>query len=231
MAEESTAAGATDAKGAESTEAATLLTEGGKPAEKPAEEAKPKEGDTAEKKADDTQTDKKDEKPPEVPEKYDLKLPEGTLINDELMNEFTAIGKEQKWDNATAQKMADLHLKSISTFAEQQAAAFQEKVTSWANDFKADKELVGNVEIDGKQVTKVDATLEDARKVLHTFGTPEEVQALQAELNNSGLGNFKTLIKGLAKFAQFVGEDKMTIGRPGASQPADVAHRLYPNNP
>ena len=47
-----------------------------------------------------------------VPEVYELKMPDGVALDQEAATEFTAIAKELKLDQATAQKFADVGAKT-----------------------------------------------------------------------------------------------------------------------
>lgn len=228
------AADATSAGTAGENKDATLLGEGGeqKPAEKPAADAKTEGAEGDKGKGADKQTDTKDAKPPEVPEKYDLKLPDGTIVDDTLMGEFTTLAKDSKFTNEAAQKWADLHLKAMGQALQLQQDAFDkehvEKVTKWADELKSAKDLEGTVDQAGKPVPKIDALVADANKVLSAFGSADEVKRLRADLNESGLGNHPILVRGLAKLAQYVGDDSMVLGTAaGSGQKLSDAQVLY----
>jgi hypothetical protein len=155
------------------------------------------------KKAADEQTAKAkveaDAKAAVVPEKYDLKLPEGTIVDEPMMAEFTAFAKESKLTNDQAQKAADLHLKAIGAFAAKQAAEFTDQQKKWTDEMIGDKDLGGK---------KIDDTLSVARKVVSAFGTPR----LKADLERTGMGNHPDLVKMFHAVGLQLGDDNKWIG-------------------
>lgn len=147
----------------------------------------------------------------QVPETYDLKMPEGIELDTVAAEEFSAIAKELKLDNATAQKLADVAAKQ----AQRQADAHAKLVESWVDQVKADKDIGGD---------KLEENLAVARKALETFGTPE----LRGVLNSTGFGNHPEIIKAFYKAGKAISEDRMVTGRaPGA--PTDPAQKLFPS--
>lgn len=229
-AEVSVDAGAKDAGASAGKETVSLTGEQGGE-QKAAEQAAADTNKQAEGKDAEKQTDEKDAKAAEIPTKYELKLPEGVLIDDGLMDKFTKEMQAIKADNATAQKFADLHLEAIGVALQKQADAWTaeetKKVETWVGELKADKDLQG---VNEAGVAKIDATLNDARKVLNALGSPDEVKKLKADLDASGLNCHPMLIKGLAKFAHLIGDDNMVIGAPSAKSEKTAAQVLYPNS-
>ena len=109
--------------------------------------------------------------------------------------------REQGFTTEQAQRWADLHLRAIGDTA-RQVAEYQEigenrytEVKGWETEFQNDPEFGG---------ANAKATIAEAREVLESFGTAEEVARLTKELERTGLGNHPILIKGLAKLAQFL---------------------------
>lgn len=148
---------------------------------------------------------------PEVPESYDFKMPEGVELDKAAADEFTAIAKELKLDQATAQKVADVGAK----MAQRQAEAHAKLVETWVEQVKTDKDIGGD---------KLDENLATARKALEKFGTPE----LRDVLNSTGLGNHPAVIKAFYNAGKAVSEDKFVAGAPAGSQ-TDASKRLFPN--
>ena len=148
---------------------------------------------------------------PAVPESYDLQMPEGVALDQEAATEFTAIAKELKLDQATAQKFADVGAK----MAQRQADNHAKLVESWTESVKTDKEIGGD---------KLAENLGIARKALDTFGTPE----LRDVLNATGFGNHPAVIKAFYKIGQAISEDRFVTG--GAKGPeTDMAKRMFPS--
>lgn len=147
---------------------------------------------------------------PVVPESYEFKMPDGVALDQAAATEFTAIAKELKLDQATAQKVADVGAK----MAQRQAEAHATLVESWVEQVKTDKDIGGD---------KLNENLAVARKALETFGTPE----LRDVLNSTGLGNHPAVIKAFYKAGMAVSEDRMVTGTPKGGE-NDPAKKLFP---
>lgn len=161
--------------------------------------------------AADTKTDDTKATEPAVPEAYELQMPDGIELDKASAEEFTAIAKELKLDQATAQKLADVAAKQ----AQRQVEAHTKLVESWVEQVKTDKDIGGD---------KLEENLGLARKALDHFGTPE----LKDVLNASGLGNHPEVIKAFLKAGKAISEDKFVAGAPKGSD-TDPARKLFPN--
>jgi hypothetical protein len=148
---------------------------------------------------------------PQVPEAYDLQMPDGIELDKASADEFTTIAKELKLDQAAAQKLADIAAKQ----AQRQVDAHTALVESWVAQVKTDKDIGGD---------KLDENLSIARKALDTFGTPE----LRDVLNASGLGNHPAVIKAFVKAGKAISEDKFVAGAAKGND-TDPAKKLFPN--
>lgn len=154
-----------------------------------------------------------DQKPtePVVPESYEFAMPDGVALDKAAADEFSAIAKELKLDQATAQKVADVGAK----MAQRQAEAHANLVASWVDQVKTDKDIGGD---------KLNENMAVARKALDTFGTPE----LRDVLNSTGLGNHPAVIKAFYNAGKAISEDGFVKGSPAGNN-TDPAKRLFPN--
>jgi hypothetical protein len=148
---------------------------------------------------------------PQVPESYEYKMPEGIELDKAAADEFSAIAKELKLDQATAQKVADVGAK----MAQRQTEAHVKLVESWVEQVKTDTEIGGD---------KLDENLAVARKAMDAFGTPE----LKDVLNSTGLGNHPAVIKAFYKAGKAISEDKFVPGSPKGAE-TDIAKRMFPS--
>lgn len=148
---------------------------------------------------------------PVVPETYDLKMPDGVELDKAAADEFTAIAKELKLDQASAQKVADIGAK----MAQRQAEAHTKLVETWVEQVKSDKEFGGD---------KLQENLAVAKKALDTFGTPE----LRDVLNSTGLGNHPEVIRAFYKAGKAISEDRFVQGAPAAAV-TDPAKKMFPS--
>jgi hypothetical protein len=149
---------------------------------------------------------------PEVPEAYDLQMPEGVELDKAAAEEFTAIAKELKLDQTAAQKLADIGAK----MAQRQQEAHAKLVETWTEQVKTDKELGGD---------KLAENLGVARKAIDTFGSPE----LKELLNSTGLGNHPEVVKLAFKVGKAISEDGFVAGKAPGNASNDPAKKMFPN--
>lgn len=176
---------------------------------------------TSKEQAGDKPADKPAAEQPVVPEKYDLKLPKDVLVDEEMMKEFSSFGKENKWTNDQAQKVADLHLKAIGAFVNKMDAEFVQTVEGWHNEVMSDKDIGG---------AKVDDTMAQARKVIAMASTIPgiKVDRFKADLEKTGMTTHPDFIRLCHYFGQFIGQDNKFIrGGTTASEEQDAATILY----
>lgn len=150
-------------------------------------------------------------KAPEVPESYSFTMPEGVELDKAAADEFTAVAKELKLDQATAQKVADVGAR----MAQRQAEQHQALVTKWTETVKTDKEIGGD---------KLDENLAVARRAIERFGTPE----LKDVLNASGLGNHPEVVRAFYRAGLAIREDGFVKGAQPGGQ-VDPAKRMFPS--
>lgn len=161
--------------------------------------------------ATNTQTTETKATEPQVPESYEFAMPEGVQLDKTAADEFTAIAKELKLDQATAQKVADVGAK----MAQRQAEAHVKLVETWTEAVKSDKEIGGD---------KLAENLSVARKALEAFGTPE----LKDVLNMTGFGNHPEVVKAFYKIGKAISEDRFVTGGAKGAE-TDIAKRMFPS--
>lgn len=137
-----------------------------------------------------------------VPEKYDLKLPDGTQLDASAVEKVAQIAKEQKLSNAQAQALLNAKSDAIAEFTTKQQEQVKHKSTNdWVNEMKSDPELGG----DG-----FDKNVEMAKRVVQKFGT----ESFKKTLNESGLGNHPELVRVFSRIGKLMSEDQLVL--PGA---------------
>ena len=152
---------------------------------------------------------------PEVPDRYDLKMPEGVEPDAALLEKATPLFKELKLTGEQAQKLSDLYADKLAETRKVQLDAWNGGLEGWRSAAKADAEIGG-----AKFAENVGA----ARSALDRFGTPELKQAL----DEYGLGNHPELIRFCFRVGKALAEDRLVDGRRGAGS-ADPAKVLYPS--
>lgn len=180
-----------------------------KPAPEPAKEAAKEAPVVAdpEKKADEPVS--KEAKPPEekkpvVPEKYDLKLPKGSLLDPARVDTIASFAKEQGLSNAQAQLVLERESDAVGGYQAKAAETLKTESQKWLTDMKADPEFGGEA---------FSKNVETAKRVVARFGD----ESFKKALDETGLGNHPGLVKTFIRIGRLMSEDQLVI--PGTEQP------------
>lgn len=205
-ADTTTAADAGDAAGANPQSDATTppANPGDAPAEAPADAEKGGDADGGSEK-------------PSVPEKYDLKLPEGSRLDASVIERTAVLSRTLGLSNDSAQQLIEYAQGEITQYAEAQAAAYKETVNKWPDQVKADKEIGGDA---------YEQNVELARRVIKRFATPEFTKSL----DESGYGNHPELVRVFVKIGKAMAEDTLDLPTQGPTGKRDPAQVLYGGN-
>jgi len=174
---------------------------------------------------------------PVVPEKYDLKLPEGSTLDPAIVQRTEAIARDLGLSNEAGQKLLEQRVKEISdleTSAKKAAEDSQKALidawkpggtewvkreTQWATQAKADPEL-------GATPEAFAVSVEKAQQALAKYG-PE----LKPLLDETGFGSHPAVIKMLARIGKASSEGSLVLGTGGQiKRAASDAQVLYPSN-
>lgn len=160
-----------------------------------------------------------EEKPeaPVVPEKYEFSFPEGVTADDEAVEGVTSILKELKCDNATAQKLLDMHCAQLQKFVAAQNKAADEERGRWLKALKNDPDIGGQ---------SLKENLSYGSKLLQKYGDKD----LTDLLVNTGLDRHPAVAKFLVKVGKEFAEDHWAdSGRHGNAVKSadDVAKILF----
>ena len=166
-------------------------------------------------KAGDKTTDKKADAA-KAPTAYELKLPEGSLLDESAVERTVSYAKERGLTNEQAQAILEREHGAVASYVEAQTKALQTKATAWVAEIKADKEIGGE---------KFNENVELAKRVIQKHA-PENLKKV---LNETGLGNHPDLVRMLVSIAKGGAEDKMVIpGAQPAGKPKSTAEILFP---
>ncbi len=133
-----------------------------------------------------------------APEKYEpFKLPADVTVNQPILDEFHNLAKELNLSQEKAQKLVDLQLKHVETFAQTMQDEFQKIKDGWKADTK---KALG---------TNLQPSLVTAGRAIEKLGTPE----LRQMLNQTGVGNHPELVKFFVEVGKLVSEDKVVDGK------------------
>ncbi len=179
-----------------------------------------KEGEQEPKK--DGEAEKKEEPPKEVdktididgnkiPEKYEIKMPDGVKMNEELLAEVTPLFRDARLSPAQAQVVADAYMKTQADAIE----AFSNQTKDWAKQSKEDKEIGGK---------NYEQNIALAHKGFKAFGSPEALAVFEAY----GLGNHPEVLRTFMRIGSAIGEGSTILSGDGGGRVSD-AKALYPD--
>lgn len=150
-----------------------------------------------------------------VPEKYDIKVPEGMSIDAEALEQFTPIAKELKLSNEQAQRLADIYAARQDTSLKAQREAYTKTVEGWIKEVKADKEIGG---------TNLPITQATCKKALTTYDPDGEFMKL---MDASGFGNHPAVLRFVNRVGKSVKEDQGVKAKASAPKERDINKILY----
>lgn len=172
---------------------------------------------TSEVKDEGTLLGKEVKETPVVPEKYELKVPEGMTVDSKLVEGLTPVFKEIGLSQESAQKLADAYSPVVK-------AAREAEVKSMNDEHVARTKAWGE---ESKQMLGADyeKALAFASKLI-TKGTDsaEEARALRQDLEESGYGNKPSFVKLFHKLGKLLSEDHFTDtgAKKTAVEPGDM---------
>ena len=135
------------------------------------------------------------ESKPAAPETYDLKLPEGSLLSAEAVQEVEARARAAGLSNEHAQMVLDAKESAVRAHVEKaQAEHDQRWQKEWPEAVKNDPEMGGE---------KYEATVRNAHKAMAKFASP----ALKRLLEATGYGNHPEMVRMMSSIAKVISED------------------------
>jgi len=146
----------------------------------------------------------------DAPVVYDLKLPEGSLLNPTTLEAYTAEARSLGLTSEEAQAMV-----------ERQSALVAETANALLADLKADPAL------GGQHFDETVAAAAKGRDFIAPPGTPG-AELLSNLLNSTGLGNHKLLVEMFARIGRMGSEDGLVgVGMSGAGATRSAEEILY----
>lgn len=152
---------------------------------------------------------------PVVPEKYDLKVPEGSKLSAKELETISAQAKEKGLSNEQAQLLVNTRHEAVKGYEAAELQRIKDSSSQWLEQLKADKEIGGE---------RFNESIENAKRVVAKYTDPD----FQTFLNTSGLGNHPMVVRAFAKIGKAFGEDHWKDG--AASKPKQeksAAEKLY----
>ena len=136
--------------------------------------------------------------PVKVPDKYELKLPDGSLLDTQAVEKIAAYAKGRGLSNEEAQAYLERQDEAVESYVESQKTSHEARAKAWVEELKTDKDFGG--EAFGKNA-------ELSKRVVDRFFPPEFKKAL----DESGMGNYPPLVKGFAAVGRAMSDDQLVI--------------------
>lgn len=149
--------------------------------------------------------------------KYDLKLPEGTLLTQAEVDKIVSFSKEQGLSQESAQKLVEREHEILANYKDNQEQQFEQMRDQWFKQVESDKELGGE---------NLKTTAELAKRALNKFA-PDSLKKFFAE---SPYGNHPEIIRMFSNIGKSMQDDKLVLSgtqSPPAISPVDI---LYDNS-
>lgn len=152
---------------------------------------------------------------PALPEKYELKAPEGVQVSAETLEKVALFAKEQGLTQDQAQKVFERQIQAEADLVSAQQAKLQEEASKWMDQLKGDKEIGGD---------SLKENVEHAKRVVEKYGS----DAFKETLNKTGLGNHPELVRVFARIGKQMAEDQLVMpGKESGKAQVDPAEVLF----
>lgn len=160
---------------------------------------------------------------PVVPENYDLKLEDGSLLKTEDLDRIKAEAKERGLTNEAAQELVDREGKTIAAYHDTLMKNYEVERDSWVKAAEADKEIGGD---------SFKENVEVSRRLLKEVASEDFYNKVLAPKADGGLGfgDHPEMIRIFARLAKKgFAEDKAVNGGKGNAGGDSLESRLYPD--
>lgn len=156
---------------------------------------------------------------PVVPEKYDLKLPEGSRLQPARLEKIQALAKEKGLSQEQAQLIVDRENDAVTDFHARSLEAYAAEEQKWMRAAQDDKEIGGE---------NLKVASEHSKRVLDQFASEE----LKKELTESRLGNHPELVRLLYRIGKAMHPKGLVTpsnqgGATRGKTAEEVASRMY----
>lgn len=154
---------------------------------------------------------------PVAPEKYELKLPEGSLLDPSTLEKISAYAKEKGLSNEAAQEVLERENQAVASHHEAQMKKVETIRNDWAKDAEADPEIGGD---DFKKNAEL------SRRLIEKANP-----AIKSLLDNTGFGNHPEVIRLMVNIIKMTGlaEDTLIHAKAQAGDTDDIAAKMYPS--
>lgn len=151
---------------------------------------------------------------PAAPEKYELKLPEGSALDPARLEGIVAYAKARGLSQEAAQELLQREHEAVDSYSKGRQALYDQQRTTWAEAVKADAEIGGDT---------MAQNVELAKRVLTRYGS----ESLVKTLDDTGLGNHPELVRVFARIGKQMSEDQLVLPGAGSNGPKDDRELFY----
>lgn len=155
-----------------------------------------------------------------VPEKYELSMPEQTLLEAEAVERIAGLARERGLSNEQAQELLDLEHDAVATYHNKQVTAFLERANNWKQEATNDKEIGGD---------NLPKTVALVNRFLEKYDVDG---SFRKDLEVTKYGNHPGLIKVLYRAAKesFANDEFVQAPMNQGGSKKSVQDILYPTN-
>lgn len=146
-----------------------------------------------------------------IPEKYEIKMPDGVEMDAAMLEAVTPLFREAKFSPAQAQAAADIYMQQQT----KQLEAHSAMVAGWANEARADKEIGG---------AKFAENMAYAVKAFQVAGNERAMQII----DTYGLGNNPDILRMFVRIGKAMSEGGTVLGGDGGGR-VSAARDMYPS--
>lgn len=136
-----------------------------------------------------------------VPDRYEIKLPDGALLDPAHVEKVSAYAKEHKLSNDEAQRVLERDNAVLAEYFDankKDGPEWTRRVNEWEGLALADKEIGGTPE-------NLKASAELGKRVINKF-FPESIVGW---LNETGYGSHPDILKGFVKLGKMMADDQL----------------------
>ena len=135
---------------------------------------------------------------PKAVESYDLKLPDGSKLKPEQVEDIKSYAKAKGLSSEAAQELLQREASVVDGYFKELQTEHQKITEAWKQEVVKDSEIGGE---------KMNENIQLAQRSLEKFGTPKLIQ----ELESTGYGNHPEVIRLLTRIGRAMSNDKMVV--------------------
>jgi hypothetical protein len=157
-----------------------------------------------------------------IPDEYTFSPPEGVEVDVGKLEGFSDTAKDLQLTQNQYQRLVEFDIERSAAAVQEMSGQFQERISSWADEAKADKELGGE---------DLDKNLGLAKQAIDTFGSPQLAKLIDAPSADNpdglGLGNHPEVIRLFYRVGRAISESDLVTGD-NKIEGRDSLEKMYP---